>query len=86
MSVRDQDPRDAPGADGGDGLDVRLVGGPGIDDGKLVRAHEVGVRSRAGQRTRIGGDDPDDARPDRLRPAGREVSAQRVGSGDESRL
>ena len=55
VGVGEQDPADAVAAAAGDGVEVGVVVGPGVDDDDLVDADQVGVGARAGHHARVVG-------------------------------
>ena len=53
VGVGEQDPADAVAAAAGDGVEVGVVAGPGVDDRDLVDADQVGVGAGAGHHPRV---------------------------------
>jgi hypothetical protein len=78
--VRHEDPGNAALSGRDDGLDVRGIIRPRIDDSDLGLPDQVGVGARAGEWPGVGRDDALDCRSYGLRATGREVIAQGTGS------
>jgi hypothetical protein len=79
VGVRAEDPPDPVATAAGDGVEVRRVVGPGIDDGDLVDADEVGVGPGAGHHPRVGRDDPPHHRAEGACNPGDELGQRGLG-------